>query len=97
MNEPRNLAESARHLAALSRERAALSERLADALAVQAWQPDAFAGGPCRIVVLGAAHADKAEAMRLELHLAGGETRTFPLIDVPRDAWPPAIRARFKA
>ena len=94
MTAARNLAESARHLAALNRERAALSERLAEALAVQAWQPDAFAKGACRIAVVGTAHAKAAE-MRLELHLAGGETRTFPLLDVPRDAWPPATRKRF--
>lgn len=94
MTEPRTLAESARHLAELSRERARLSLALADALAVQAWQSDAFAKGACRIAVVGTSRA-RAHEMRLELHLAGGETRTFPLLDVPRDVWPATIRARF--
>lgn len=86
---------TALELAELSRERARLSDALADALAVQAWQHDAFAGGPCRIAVMGTAHARKPEEMRLELHLAGGETRTFKLSDVPRDVWPAAMRKRF--
>lgn len=91
----RNLADSARNLAGLERQRADLALRLADALSVQAWQPDAFATGPCRIVALGVPHAKAAE-MRLELHLATGETRTFRLLDVPRDAWPAAMRERSK-
>lgn len=100
MADTAKVSESARNLAELYRQQADASRRLAHALELQAWQPDAFKGGCCRLAFVG----PSGGVTRAELYLSDGERRTFPIAAVPRALIPAHVlntaavdKARFEA
>lgn len=78
-------------LADLVLKKHALLLDLRKALIMQKWQPDAFAHGSCKLSFVGATTAP-LKTWRAELHLGNGETRSFPLNEVPTELLDDDIR-----
>ena len=83
-----NAAASARRLASLREEQAALTRRLADSLALEAFAGrPIFDQGAVKTRVMGAGR-DPDSSWRFELQLGNGEVIAWPLFDVPPRFWP---------
>lgn len=73
----------------------ALREQLHMSLAVQAFMPDAFEHGSCKIGGRSTEH--DPELGTVVFTLGNGERREFPAREVPLDLWPDAMRRAYEA
>lgn len=64
-------------------------------LAVQAFMPDAFEHGSCKIG--GRSTESAPEKGTIVFTLGNGEKREFPAAEVPLDLWPVAMRQGLRA
>ena len=78
-----------RELQELRDQQSKLLDKLARSVALKEFIPDAFDHGPCKSYVTG--NLSRPREMRFVVELGNGETREFPLAEVPKDLWSESI------
>jgi hypothetical protein len=88
------LQDKVRELQQLRAEQSVLLDKLARSVALKEFIPDAFDHGPCRSYVTG--NLFRPREMRFVVELGNGETRDFPVAEVPKELWSEDIQKLIK-
>lgn len=83
------LQDKVRELQQLRAEQSVLLDKLARSAALKEFIPDAFDHGPCKSYVTG--NLSRPREMRFVVELGNGETRDFPVAEVPKELWSESI------
>lgn len=84
------LQDKIKELQQLRDRQSELLDELSRSIALKEFIPDAFEHGPCKSYVIGDHY--RPRTMRFVVELASGESREFPVTEVPGQLLPEAVR-----